>query len=79
LAIVHPINSVGRFEQATADAHFVIKDDYLHAFHYADAVERDGLTMTFNSQHRPPEVYFMALEKAVSRAGRSGTRHCFGS
>lgn len=64
LAIVHPINSVGRFEEATADAHFVIKGDYLHAFHYADAVERDGLTMTFNSQHLPLEAYFMALEAA---------------
>jgi SAM-dependent methyltransferase len=63
LAIVHPINSAGKFEQAAADAHFVIKGDYLHAFHYADAVERDGLTMTFNSQHRPLEAYFMALEK----------------
>ena len=64
LAIVHPINSAGSFEQATADAHFVIKGDYLHAFRYADAVERDGLTMTFNSRHRPLEAYFMALEKA---------------
>ena len=64
LAIVHPINSAGLFEEATADAHFVIKGDYLHAFHYADAVERDGLTMTFNSQHRPLEAYFMALEEA---------------
>jgi SAM-dependent methyltransferase len=64
LAIVHPINSVGLFEEATADAHFVIKGDYLRAFHYADAVERDGLTMTFNSQHRPLEAYFMALEEA---------------
>jgi SAM-dependent methyltransferase len=64
LAIVHPINFVGLFEEATADAHFVIKGDYLHAFHYADAVERDGLTMTFNSQHRPLEAYFMALEEA---------------
>src|SRR4051812_6530440 len=49
LAIVHPINSAGSFEQATADGHFVIKGDYLRAFHYADAVERDGLAMTFNS------------------------------
>jgi ubiquinone/menaquinone biosynthesis C-methylase UbiE len=32
LAIVHPINSGGRFEEATADAHFVIKGDYLGAF-----------------------------------------------
>ena len=33
LAIVHPINSAGSFEEATADGHFVIKGDYLHAFH----------------------------------------------
>jgi SAM-dependent methyltransferase len=64
LAIVHPMNSAGSFEEATADARFVIKGDYLHAFQYADAVERDGLTMTFNSEHRPLEAYFMALEKA---------------
>jgi len=30
----------------------------------ADTVERDGLTMTFHSEHRPVEAYFMALEKA---------------
>jgi ubiquinone/menaquinone biosynthesis C-methylase UbiE len=36
LAIVHPVNSAGKFEAATADARFVIKGDYLHAFHYAD-------------------------------------------
>jgi ubiquinone/menaquinone biosynthesis C-methylase UbiE len=64
LAIVHPINSAGSFEQASADSHFVIKGDYLRAFHYADAVERDGLAMTFNSEHRSLETYFIALEKA---------------
>ena len=64
LAIVHPLNSAGRFEQSTPDAHFVIKGEYLRAFQYADTVERDGLTMTFNSQHRSVEAYFIALEKA---------------
>jgi SAM-dependent methyltransferase len=64
LAIVHPINSAGRFEDATANAHFVIEGDYLNAFHYADAVERNGLKMTFNSLHRPLEAYFMALEES---------------
>lgn len=64
LAIVHPINSAGNFEQASADGHFVIKGDYLRSFQYADAVERDGLAMTFNSEHRPLEAYFIALEKA---------------
>jgi hypothetical protein len=40
------------------------KGDYLHAFPYADTAERDGLTMTFHSQHRPLQAYFSALEEA---------------
>ena len=63
-AIVHPINSAGKFERPVADAPFVIKGDYLRPFPYSDTVERDGLTMTFHSQHRPLEAYFSALEKA---------------
>lgn len=64
MAIVHPINSCGRFEAATADARFVIGGDYLRPFRYSDAVESDGLSMTFHSQHRPLEAYFLALEEA---------------
>ncbi|TXL72339.1 class I SAM-dependent methyltransferase [Vineibacter terrae] len=63
-AIVHPINSAGRFERPAADAPFVIAGDYLRPFRYADTVERDGLAMTFHSQHRPIEAYFRALEAA---------------
>lgn len=64
LAIVHPINSAGGFERSEAGAPFVIKGSYLHPFPYSDTVERDGLTMTFHSQHRPLEAYFSALEDA---------------
>ncbi|MDQ8730048.1 class I SAM-dependent methyltransferase [Bradyrhizobium sp. LHD-71] len=64
LAIVHPINSAGRFETAAADAAFVIEGDYLGTCSYSDAVERDGLSMTFHGQHRPIETYFLALEEA---------------
>ena len=64
LAIVHPINSAGRFETSDAHAPFVIKGDYLSTFAYADMVERDGLSMTFHSQHRPIQCYFLALEEA---------------
>jgi SAM-dependent methyltransferase len=66
VAIVHPINSAGRFETTVADepAPFVIKGSYLGTFDYSDAVERDGLSMTFHSQHRPIESYFLALEEA---------------
>jgi SAM-dependent methyltransferase len=62
LAVVHPINSAGRFETDAADAPFVIKSDYLSAFTYADMVERDGLSTTFHSQHRPIESYFWRLK-----------------
>jgi len=64
LAIVHPLNSAGRFEQSTADARFIVNGDYLGAFRYADTVERDGLTVAFHSLHRPLEAYFTALENA---------------
>lgn len=64
LAIVHPINSCGRFEASTPDARFVIEGDYLHPFRFSEAVERDGLSMTFHSVHRPLEAYFHALEEA---------------
>jgi SAM-dependent methyltransferase len=63
-AIVHPINSAGIFERSAADAPFVIQGDYLRPFPYSDTVERDGLTMTFHSQHRPLEAYFSAMEEA---------------
>lgn len=62
-AIVHPINSAGEFESKTADARFIIKGDYLRPFRYSDTFERDGLTMTFHSQHRPLQAYFSALEE----------------
>jgi SAM-dependent methyltransferase len=64
LAIVHPINSAGRFEERAADARFVIEDSYLAPRHRTDAIERNGLTMTFTSRHHPMEAYFLALEQA---------------
>jgi SAM-dependent methyltransferase len=63
-AIVHPINSAGHFERQTAEAPFVIEGDYLRSFPFSDTEERDGLTMTFHSHHRPFEAYFLALEEA---------------
>jgi len=64
LAIVHPLNSAGRFEEHTPSGRYVITGDYLGAFPYTDVVERDGLAMTFHSQHRSIESYFLALEEA---------------
>ena len=64
LAIVHPLNSAGRFDDRTVDSPFTIRGEYLGTFAYADSVERDGLEMTFHSCHRPLESYFRALEAA---------------
>lgn len=63
-AVVHPINSAGRFDSSDADAPFIIRDSYFDERPYADAVERDGLQMTFTSRHRPIQAYVAALEGA---------------
>lgn len=63
-AIVHPINSAGRFEVMAADAPFIIAGGYLDAFNYSGTIERDGRSMTLHSQHLPLESYFLAFEKA---------------
>jgi SAM-dependent methyltransferase len=64
LAIVHPINSAGRFEQRSEDAPFIIRGSYFEQRRYADTVERDGLSMTFTSYHRPLQAYAEWLESA---------------
>jgi SAM-dependent methyltransferase len=66
LAVVHPLNSAGRFEgeRDDRDAPFVVRGSYLEAFRYEDRVERDGLAMRFNSEHRPIDRYAGALERA---------------
>lgn len=64
MAIVHPINSAGRFKGEVIDAPFVIEGSYLDSFRNADEIEQDGLDMTFHSEHRPLEAYSRALEEA---------------
>lgn len=61
IAVVHPLNSAGRFEK---NGRFVIRGSYLASFRYSDEVKRDGLTMTFESQHRPISAYVDALAAA---------------
>jgi len=61
LAVVHPLNSAGRFEK---HGRFVIRGSYLDAFRYSDVVARGELSMTFESQHRPISAYFDALAGA---------------
>jgi SAM-dependent methyltransferase len=66
VAIVHPINSAGTFTEQPDDieAPFVITGSYTDTFRYADDIERDGLTMTFHSYHRPLTSYARALRNA---------------
>jgi SAM-dependent methyltransferase len=51
-AIVHPISSAGDFRPAGGDEVFEIRGSYFEERPYSDTFERDGLTMTFASQHR---------------------------
>ena len=64
LAIVHPLNSAGKFVDESATSPFVIRGTYLSEFEYTDFVARDGIEMTFRSRHRPLETYTRALEAA---------------
>jgi len=66
VAVLHPINSAGRFEGERGDATrpFVIRGSYFERVRYADDVERNGLRMRFESEHRPIETYSKALEDA---------------
>ena len=61
LAVVHPLNSAGRFEK---HGQFVIRGSYLDSFRYSEKAARDDLEMTFESQHRPISAYFDALAAA---------------
>lgn len=66
LAIVHPVNSAGRFPGDRADQGrpFVITGSYLEDHPTVDQVTRDGLSMTFHSMHRPLQAYTEALAGA---------------
>jgi SAM-dependent methyltransferase len=64
LAIVHPLNSAGRFESLASEAAFRIEGSYLASFDYAYHAERDGLPMVFHSRHRPLAAYFAAFAAA---------------
>lgn len=64
IAVVHPLNSAGRFDGDEADSPFTIGGSYLEHWFYADEIARDGLEMTFVSAHRPLQVYTAALSEA---------------
>jgi SAM-dependent methyltransferase len=61
LAIVHPFNSAGRFARDDATSPFVIDGSYLERSRYQDRLARDGLAVTFASEHRPIHAYVDAI------------------
>jgi SAM-dependent methyltransferase len=63
-AIPHPINSAGSFPARGADVPFVIDGSYLDQAPTDWVADRDGLRLTFHSEHRPIEAYSRALEAA---------------
>lgn len=64
LAIMHPLNTAGRFAREDADSPFVVVGSYFERFRYADNLVRDGLEITFVSEHRPIQDYVGALADA---------------
>jgi len=64
VAIPHPINTAGSFENRDEHSAFVIDGSYLDASPLRDVVDRDGVRLTFHSEHRPMEAYFHALADA---------------
>jgi SAM-dependent methyltransferase len=63
-AVVHPINSAGKFTSREPDAPFVISESYFDLRRITDAVESDGLRMTFSGNHRPLHAYVSAFASA---------------
>jgi SAM-dependent methyltransferase len=61
LAIVHPLNSAGKFVEREADARFLIEGSYLDDRATDLTVDRDGLVMRFVSRHTPLETYVEEL------------------
>src|SRR5919204_402343 len=63
LELLHPINSAGKFASDEEDADFVIRESYFERRRYVDRLEKDGLTMTFTSDHRSLEGWLRPLEE----------------
>lgn len=64
MAIVHPLNSAGAFQDRDKNAPFVISGSYMDPAPVTMVVDRGGIRMTFHSEHRPLETYSRALEAA---------------
>ncbi|MGI8479595.1 MAG: hypothetical protein ACR2M2_07030 [Gaiellaceae bacterium] len=76
IAVVHPLNSAGRFDGDEPDSPFTIVGSYLERSFYADDLARDGLEITFVSAHRPLEAYTEALSGPACSWSACASRPC---
>jgi len=63
-AILHPIATAGDFLDDDPDSPFLITRSYTDTWRFVETGERNGMTMTFHSEHRSLETYFAALARA---------------
>jgi SAM-dependent methyltransferase len=63
-AIPHPLNTAGSFRGRDPAAPFVISGSYLDPAPLHLVLEREDVTLTFHSEHRPLQAYFSALHAA---------------
>ncbi len=72
-AFVHPFQSSGDFGEPVVDgvrvrgdlqAPFRVTRPYFQPLRFVDTIERDGIRMSFHSEHRPLERYARAFEDA---------------
>ena len=61
---MHPLNTAGSFQAREAAAPFVITGSYLDPAPSITTIERDGIRLTFHSEHRPLESCIQALAAA---------------
>jgi len=63
-SIPHPVSSAGVFQEHGPDAPFLITGSYLDTAPADWVADRDGIRLTFHSEHRSIEAYSRALEAA---------------
>jgi SAM-dependent methyltransferase len=64
VCVTHPLAEAGAWESDADDARFVIAGSYLDPGPFQAAIQRAGLSMTFDGNRFPLESYARALEAA---------------
>ena len=64
-AVLHPLGTCGDFVDADdVESDFLVHLPYAETRRFCESATRDGLTMTFHSEHRSIEAYVGALARA---------------